>query len=140
MEKNRELSRRLVRSTIVEYERARATGNVEGMAELHEVSRAAYELETGFEKRESAATTAMLAIVTAEDEVAQKLYLLALEQNKRVPDDESYVWRLYLGRRFTQAKLMPLREDLIECRALASGLGDRDAVQQADAALVSLPV
>lgn len=140
METNRELSRRLVRSTIVEYERARATGNVEGVAALHEVSRVAYELETRFEKRESATTTAMLAIVTAEDGVAQRLYLLALEQNKRAPDDESYVWRLYLGRRFTQAKLIPLREDLIECRALASRLGDRDAVQQADAALVSLPV
>lgn len=140
METDRELSRRLVRSTITEYERARATGNVEAMAALHEVCRAAYELETRFEKRESAATTAMLAIVTAEDGVAQRLYLLALEQNKRVPDEESYVRRLYLGRRFTQVKLIPLREDLIECRALASRLGDRDAVQQADAVLVCLPV
>ena len=140
METNRELSRKLVRSTIADYEQARATGNVEVMTALHEVSRAAYEIETLFEKLESAATTAMLAIVTADGAVAQKLYVLALEQNKREPDEESYVWRLHLCRRFTQTDLTSLRGTLIECRALASRLGDQDAVQQADAMLVNVPV
>jgi hypothetical protein len=140
METDRQLSRKLVRSTIAEYEGARAAGNVELMAALHEVSRAAYEIETRFEKLESATTTAMLAVVTADDAVAQKLYLRALEQNKREPDEESYVWRLHLSQRFLQAGLVPLREDLIECQALASHLGDRDAIQQADAMLASVPV
>jgi hypothetical protein len=140
METERELARKLVRSTIAEYEQARVAGNVEVIAALHQVSRAAYEIETRFEKRNVAATTAMLAVVTAEDAVAQKLYLLALQQNKREPDDESYVWRLHLGRRFAQANLVGLREDLNECRTLASLLGDQDAVQQADAILAGLPV
>jgi hypothetical protein len=109
METNRELSRKLVRSTIAEYEQARATGNVEVMTALHEMSRAAYEIETRFEKRENAATAAMLAIVTADEAVAQKLYVLALEQNKREPDEESYVRRLHLCRRFTQTDLTSLR-------------------------------
>src|SRR5678815_1344684 len=109
MESDRQLSRRLVRSTIAEYEGARAAGNVELMAALHEVSRAAYEVETRYERLESAPTTAMLAVVTADDVVAQKLYLRALEQNKREPDEESYVWRLHLSQRFLQAGLVPLR-------------------------------
>jgi hypothetical protein len=140
METERELSRKLVRSTIAEYERARAAGNVEVMAALHEVSRTAYEIETRFEKREVAATMAMLSVVTAEDAVAQRLYFLALEQNKREPDEESYVWRVHLGRRFAQANLVAVREDLSECRTLASLVGDQDAVQQADAILAGLPV
>ena len=140
METDRELCRKLVRSTIAEYDTERAAGNVELMAAWYELRRAAYEIETRFEKRESAATTAMLAIVTADDAMAQKLYLLALEQNKRDPDEESYVWRLHLGVRFTQAKLISLRGEFAECRSQALRLGDQDAVQQADAVLVSLPV
>jgi len=136
MDTDRELSRKLVRSTIAEYEKANAGGDAEVIAAMHDVHRAAYEIETRFEKREIAATTAMLAIVTTE----QRLYTLALEQNKREPDEESYVWRLHLGRRFAQVGLVPLREDLMDCRALASHLGDRDAAQQADAMLASLPV
>jgi len=140
MDTDRELSRKLVRSTIAEYEKANAGGDAAVIAAMHEVSRAAYEIETRFEKREIAATTAMLAIVTTDDALAQRLYTLALEQNKREPDEESYVWRLHLGRRFAQVGLVPLREDLMDCRALASHLGDRDAAQQADAMLASLPV
>lgn len=140
METDRQLSRKLVRSTIREYEGARAAGNVDLMASLHEISSAAYEIETRFEKVESAVTTAILAIVTVDDAVAQKLYLRALQQNKRDPDEESYVWRLHLSQRFLQSGLVPLREDLIECQTLASHLGDGDAVQQADRMLASVPV
>lgn len=138
METERELSRKLVRSTIAQYEQATTAGNVELMSAMREVSRSAYEVETCFEKRENPMTTAMLAIVTAEEDVAQKLYLLALEQNKREADEESYVWRLYLGRRFIEARLIPLREEFIQCRDQASRLGDQDAVREASAALVSL--
>jgi hypothetical protein len=137
MQTDRELSRKLVRSTIAQYEQARAAGNVELLSAMREVSRSAYDIETRFEKRENPMTTAMLAIVTAEEEVAKKLYLLALEQNKRESDEESYVWRLYLGRRFFEARLIPMREELIQCRDQASRLGDQDAVREADAALVS---
>lgn len=140
METDRELYRKLVRSTIAQYEQARAAGNFEAVSAILDVSRAAYEIETRFEKRQDAMTTAMLAIVTAEEEAAKNLYLLALEQNRQAPDAESYVWRLYLGRRFIEAKLISLREEFIECRGQASRLGDQDAVRQADTALVSLHV
>lgn len=138
METEHELDRKLVRSTIAEYEQARATGNLEALSAMFDVSRAAYELETRFEKRQNAMTAAMLAIVTAEEEAAKELYLLALEQNRQAPDAESYVWRLYLGRRFIEARLISLKEEFIECRGQASRLGDQEAVRQADAALVGL--
>jgi hypothetical protein len=139
METDRELSRKLVRSTIAQYEQARAAEDFEVMSAMRDVSRAAYEMETRFEKRQNSMTTAMLAIVTAEEEAARRLYLLALEQNKREPDAESYVWRLYLGRRFIEAGLTCLREEFIECRNQAFRLGDQDAVREANAALVGLP-
>jgi hypothetical protein len=112
METERELYRKLVRSTVAEYERANAAGDTEVIAAMHEISRAAYEIETRFEKRQNAATTAMLAIVTADDAEAQKLYLLALQQNRREPDVESYVWRLHLGQRFSRARLVSWKEEL----------------------------
>jgi len=57
MDTDRELSRKLVRSTIAEYEKANAGGDAEVIAAMHEVSRAAYEIETRFEKREISAPT-----------------------------------------------------------------------------------
>jgi hypothetical protein len=45
-----------------------------------------------------------------------------------------------LGRRFAQANLVAVREDLSECRTLASLVGDQDGVQQADAILAGFPV
>ena len=140
MDTDRELLRKLVRSTIAEYEVARAAGNIELLTALHELSRAAYELETRFENRGSAATAAMLAIVTTDYEVARSLYVLALEQNRSDPDHESYVWRLNLWRRFAEARLIPWTAELEECRALAAQLGDSDAKHQADSMLVGMPI
>lgn len=72
METDRELSRKLVRSTIAQCEQARAAEDFEVMPAMRDVSRAAYDIEARFEKRQNSMTTAMLAIVTAEEEAADR--------------------------------------------------------------------
>jgi hypothetical protein len=137
---DRETHRGAMRETVANVEAARAAGHTQVTDALIEVARSFHRLQR-FDPPEDPIVTATLARVLPDDREALALYLDALRQNKILPDERSYEWRLPLAARFLSTGEIPHAvTELRECRAQAVDAGDHPALLCADGLLASLPM